>query len=236
MKQDDSISLNKFIANTGQCSRREADQLIEQGRVTLNGNPAKKGNRVHPGDEVILDGQRLGKKPKSVYIMLNKPAGITCTTDLNDKDNIIKFIGHPHRIFPIGRLDKDSTGLILLTNDGNIVNQILREENKHEKEYIVTVNKPVTPDFVETMKSGVRILGKKTKKCEVERIGKFAFRIVLTQGMNRQIRRMCETQGYFVRSLARVRIMDLHLGKLPLGKWRKLNHHEKENLLAKLKG
>ena len=236
MKQDDSISLNKFIANTGQCSRREADQLIEQGRVTLNGKPAKKGNRVHPGDEVILDGQRLGKKPKSVYIMLNKPAGITCTTDINDKDNIIKFIGHPHRIFPIGRLDKDSTGLILLTNDGNIVNQILREENKHEKEYIVTVNKPVTPDFVETMKSGVRILGKKTKKCEVERIGKFAFRIVLTQGMNRQIRRMCETQGYFVRSLARVRIMDLHLGKLPLGKWRKLNHHEKENLLAKLKG
>jgi 23S rRNA pseudouridine2604 synthase len=230
----DSISLNKYISQTGVCSRREADKLIEQGRVSINGVVAKKGNRVNPGDDVDVDGERIKSKSKPIYIALNKPIGVTCTTDLEDKDNIIRFIGHQKRIFPIGRLDKSSSGLIFLTNDGDIVNKILREEHNHEKEYIVSVNRPITTEFVKTMRTGVKLLGKKTKPCEVRKLGKNVFSITLTQGMNRQIRRMCETLEYKVKTLQRVRIMDIELGKLRLGEWRNLTPHEIRSLKSKL--
>ena len=225
-----SISLNKYISSTGICSRREADRWIEAGRVQLNGAVAKKGNRVEPGDEVLLDGKPLREKPRPVYLALHKPAGITSTTDRKDPDNIIDFVNYPQRIFPIGRLDKASTGLILLTNDGDIVNDILREENEHEKEYIVTVNRPITGRFVERMQQGVPILGTVTKECVVEKLNKTTFRIVLTQGLNRQIRRMCEYLGYKVATLKRVRIMHIHLGNLPPGQWRELTQEELRRL------
>jgi 23S rRNA pseudouridine2604 synthase len=227
---DPSISLNKFISSTGICSRREADRMIEAGRVQLNGTTAQKGNRVNPGDEVLLDGAPLKAKPKAVYLALHKPPGITCTTDRKDKDNIIDFLNYPERIFHIGRLDKASTGLIFLTNDGDIVNEILREQNEHEKEYIVTVNKPINASFVRRMSQGIPILGTVTKKCQVEKIGRQAFRIVLTQGLNRQIRRMCEYLGYDVVTLKRVRIMNVHLGGLKPGQWRYLTEGELQEL------
>jgi 23S rRNA pseudouridine2604 synthase len=227
---DPSISLNKFISSTGICSRREADRMIEAGRVQLNGTTAQKGNRVNPGDEVLLDGAPLKAKPQAVYIALHKPPGITCTTDRKDKDNIIDFLNYPERIFHIGRLDKASTGLIFLTNDGDIVNEILREQNEHEKEYIVTVNKPINASFVKRMSQGIPILGTVTKKCQVEKIGRQAFRIVLTQGLNRQIRRMCEYLGYDVVTLKRVRIMNVHLGGLKPGQWRYLTEGELQEL------
>jgi 23S rRNA pseudouridine2604 synthase len=227
---DPSISLNKFISSTGICSRREADRMIEAGRVQLNGTTAKKGNRVNPGDEVLLDGAPLKAKPKAVYLALHKPPGITCTTDRKDKDNIIDFLNYPERIFHIGRLDKASTGLIFLTNDGDIVNEILREQNEHEKEYIVTVNKPINASFVRRMSQGIPILGTVTKKCQVEKIGRQAFRIVLTQGLNRQIRRMCDYLGYDVVTLKRVRIMNVHLGGLKPGQWRYLTDEELKEL------
>ncbi|WP_421949180.1 23S rRNA pseudouridine(2604) synthase RluF [Phaeodactylibacter xiamenensis] len=227
---DPSISLNKFISSTGICSRREADRMIEAGRVQLNGTTAKKGNRVNPGDEVLLDGAPLKAKPKAVYLALHKPPGITCTTDRKDKSNIIDFLNYPERIFHIGRLDKASTGLIFLTNDGDIVNEILREQNEHEKEYIVTVNKPINPSFVRRMSEGIPILGTVTKKCQVEKIGRQAFRIVLTQGLNRQIRRMCDYLGYDVVTLKRVRIMNVHLGGLKPGQWRYLTDEELKEL------
>lgn len=232
---DSTTSLNKFISQTGICSRREADRWIEAGRVRLNGKVARKGNRVGPGDKVTLDGQPLHTENELVYILLNKPPGITCTTDLKDKDNIIDFVGHPERIFPVGRLDKPSTGLIMLTNDGDIVNRILRAEHNHEKEYVVTVNKPITKEFVRRMAGGLPILGKTTKKCEVEQLSKFAFRIVLTQGMNRQIRRMCEYLDYRVVTLKRVRIMNLHLKNLHEGHWRELTEKELNTLKMALK-
>ena len=213
-------SLNKYISETGFCSRRDADKYIDQGRVTINDNVASKGNRVSDGDVVEIDGEPLKKKDKTVYIAFNKPAGITCTTDLNDKTNIISFVNFKSRIFPIGRLDKPSEGLIFLTNDGDIVNKILRAGNNHEKEYVVTVDKPVTPDFVNKMANGVRIMGTVTKKCIVKQEGKKRFRIILTQGLNRQIRRMCQALGYNVETLKRVRIMNMQLGTLPAGKWR----------------
>lgn len=200
--------------------------MIENGRVTLNGELAKKGNRVAPGDSVLLDGKPLGEKPKPLYLAFNKPVGVTCTTDKKDKDNIIDFIGHEQRLFPIGRLDKPSQGLIFLTNDGDIVNKILRAGNAHEKEYIVSVNKPVTPKFIRYMSGGLPILGTMTQRCKVERVAEFTFRIILTEGMNRQIRRMCEFLGYGVAKLKRVRIMNVELGKLPLGKWRELTPEE----------
>lgn len=227
---DPSISLNKFISSTGICSRREADRMIEAGRVQLNGTTARKGNRVNPGDEVLLDGAPLKARPKAVYLALHKPPGITCTTDRKDKDNIIDFLNYPERIFHIGRLDKASTGLIFLTNDGDIVNEILREQNEHEKEYIVTVNKPINASFVRRMSQGIPILGTVTKKCQVEKIGRQAFRIVLTQGLNRQIRRMCEYLGYDVVTLKRVRIMNVHLGGLKPGQWRYLTEGELQEL------
>jgi len=214
------ISLNKFISETGFCSRREADKLIETGRVTINSKVARKGNRVLENDMVKIDGQPLKMKPAPVYLMLNKPKGITCTTDLKDKTNIIDFINFKKRIFPIGRLDKLSEGLIFLTNDGDIVNKILRAGNGHEKEYVVTVDKNIDHEFIKKMSNGVSILGTVTKKCFVKQEGEKQFRIILTQGLNRQIRRMCAALGYKVTSLTRVRIMNVTLSGLGKGKWR----------------
>ncbi|HEY9178891.1 MAG TPA: 23S rRNA pseudouridine(2604) synthase RluF [Flavipsychrobacter sp.] len=229
---NDLISLNKFISSTGFCSRREADKLIEQGRVSVNNEPAYPATRVSPEDTVAIDGEVLKtkKKNQTIYMAFNKPVGITSTTDLKDRTNIISYINYPKRIFPVGRLDKDSDGLILLTNDGDIVNKILRAGNFHEKEYIVTVNKAVTPDFIKQMGEGVPILGKKTRKCFVRQEGNRKFRIILTQGMNRQIRRMCQHLDYKVVTLTRVRIMNVKLANLPVGKWRLLNPQEVEDL------
>ena len=215
-----SVSLNKFVADTGVCSRREADRWIEAGRLTINGTVAVKGNRVEPGDRVLLDGRPVGEQPERIYLAFNKPAGVTCTTDSRDPDNIIDYIGYPERIFPVGRLDKASTGLIFLTNDGDVVNDVLRAEHEHEKEYIVTVDRPIDEHFVRRMGGGLPILGKRTNRCTVEQLGKRKFRIVLTQGMNRQIRRMCDFLGYRVMTLKRIRIMDVELGDLPVGHYR----------------
>jgi len=235
MQNDDSISLNKFISGSGLCSRREADRWIDAGRVKINGVVAQKGNRVFPTDNVTCDGKGLRKKPQTVILAFNKPKGITCTTDRADHTNIIDYINFKQRVFPIGRLDKASTGLIFLTNNGDIVNKILRKENKKQKEYVVSVNKPITPDFLYQMGKGVKILNTVTDKCKVEKKGKFKFKIVLTQGLNRQIRRMCETLDYKVKTLKRTRIMNVTLGKLPTGQWRKLNQKELESLIATLK-
>ncbi|MEO0733477.1 MAG: pseudouridine synthase [Bacteroidota bacterium] len=232
MSNAETTSINKFIAGTGYCSRRQADKLLEAGRVTLNGQPARKGNRVAEGDEVRVDGKLLTDKPAPVYLALHKPAGITCTTDKRDKTNIIDFVNYPERIFPIGRLDKASTGLILLTNDGEIVNKILRVENHHEKEYIVTVDKPINRTFLRRMAEGVPILGTVTNRCEIEKLGPKKFRIILTQGLNRQIRRMCAFLGYEVRTLKRIRIMNVGLADQPVGELRELREDELAVLLA----
>ncbi len=229
--KEEQVSLNKYISSTGFCSRREADKLIEQARVTINGELVLAGARVLPGDKVAIDGEPIRSSAKRpIYIALNKPVGITSTTDLKDKTNIISFINHPKRIFPIGRLDKDSDGLIFLTNDGDIVNKILRASNFHEKEYIVTVDKAITPEFIRQMGSGVPVLGTMTRKCFVRQEGGRRFRIILTQGLNRQIRRMCEHLGYDVVSLTRVRIMNVQLGNLAPGKWRYLTGPEIDKL------
>jgi 23S rRNA pseudouridine2604 synthase len=219
-------SLNKYISDTGFCSRREADKYIEECRVTINGKDAQKGNRVKEGDDVRIDGEPLKKKKATVYIMLNKPKGITCTTDTKDRTNIIDFVNYKTRIFPIGRLDKLSDGLIFLTNDGDIVNKILRAGNGHEKEYVVTVDKPIEAEFINKMRNGVRILGATTHKCFVKQEGEKRFRIILTQGLNRQIRRMCEVLGYRVVTLTRTRIMNITLSGLAPGKWRLFNAAE----------
>ncbi|MDT0650458.1 23S rRNA pseudouridine(2604) synthase RluF [Autumnicola edwardsiae] len=221
--------INKYLSEVGYCSRREADKLIEQGRITLNGKVPEMGTKVAPGDEVRVNGKLVSKeelKEPNVYLAFNKPVGIVCTTDTRvEKDNIIDYINYPKRIFPIGRLDKPSEGLIFLTNDGDIVNKILRARNNHEKEYIVSVNKPITKDFINRMGSGIPILGTTTKKCEVEQLGKYEFQIILTQGLNRQIRRMCEFLGYEVTALKRIRIMNVQLD-VPVGKWRELTENE----------
>lgn len=220
------ISLNKYISETGFCSRREADKYIEEGRVSINGKEAKKGNRVTENDVVHIDGEPLKRKLLPVYLMLNKPKGITCTTDTKDKTNIIDFIHYKSRIFPIGRLDKHSEGLIFLTNDGDIVNKILRAGNMHEKEYVVTTDKSITTDFVNKMRNGIRVLGTVTNKCFVKQEGEKRFRIILTQGLNRQIRRMCAALDYKVISLKRVRIMNITLQGLAPGKWRNFSLEE----------
>ena len=222
----DSIRINKFISDSGYCSRREADRLIESGRVTVDGVKAVIGTKVSTYQEVYVDKKLINEKEKPIYIALNKPVGITCTTEPWIKGNIVDFVGHPKRIFHIGRLDKDSEGLIFLTNDGDIVNKILRAENNHEKEYIVTVDKPISRNFIENMSSGVNILDTITKKCKVTREGTYVFRIILTQGLNRQIRRMCSALGYNVVKLQRIRIMNVTLHNLPLGKWRYLTPSE----------
>ena len=218
--------LNKYISETGFCSRREADKLIEQGRVTLNGKKPEMGTKVMPGDTVSVDNKPLTAKKPPVYIALHKPVGITCTTERHVPGNIIDFVRHPERIFPIGRLDKPSEGLIFLTSDGDIVNKILRAGNNHEKEYVVTVDKPITDGFLKKMASGVHILDTVTKPCQVTRESATRFRIVLTQGLNRQIRRMCEALGYEVTRLVRVRIMNISLDGLPVGEWRSLTTQE----------
>jgi 23S rRNA pseudouridine2604 synthase len=213
-------SLNKYISETGVCSRREADRLIEEGRVKINGVVARKGNRVGDRDKVLIDGRPLLSKPKTIYIACHKPRGITCTTDLKDPTNIIDYLNFPERIFPIGRLDKPSDGLIFLTNDGDIVNKILRAGNQHEKEYVVRVNKPITEAFIQKMGMGVPILGTVTQPCWIRKDSEAQFTIILTQGLNRQIRRMCEYLGYEVQSLTRTRIMNITLKDIPVGYWR----------------
>ncbi|MCE7661311.1 23S rRNA pseudouridine(2604) synthase RluF [Vibrio fluvialis] len=232
MSQSTEKRLNKYISETGFCSRREADKLIEQGRVTINGQLPEMGTKVTDNDEVCIDDKPVRSKEKPVYIALNKPTGITCTTERDIPGNIVDFIGHHKRIFPIGRLDKPSDGLIFLTNDGDIVNKILRAGNNHEKEYVVRVDKPVTPEFIKQMSSGVNILDTVTLPCKVTQETKFSFRIVLTQGLNRQIRRMCEALGYEVFKLRRVRIMNISLDGIPNGKWRYLTDAEVAKILA----
>ncbi|GAA3968272.1 23S rRNA pseudouridine(2604) synthase RluF [Allohahella marinimesophila] len=230
MTSPEGKRLNKFISESGYCSRREADKLIEQSRVLLNGKIPELGTRVMQGDRVQVDGRRIGaidaNHEDRVYIAYNKPVGITCTTERHIRGNIIDAIGHKERIFPIGRLDKPSEGLIFLTSDGDIVNKILRAENAHDKEYLVTVDKPVTPRFAEQMAQGVPILDTVTRPCTVELLGRHEFRIILTQGLNRQIRRMCEYLGYEVTRLRRTRIMMVDIGKLRPGQWRDLTRAE----------
>lgn len=225
------MRLNKYISETGACSRREADAWIEAGRVTVNGQLAVLGTKVEEADVVCVDGRPVGAAKQHIYIALNKPVGIICTTERDVPDNIVDFIGHRERIFPIGRLDRDSEGLILLTNHGDIVNEILRAENEHEKEYVVSVDRPVTDIFLNGMASGVRILGTVTRPCRIRRIAASTFRIILTQGLNRQIRRMCSFFGYKVVRLQRVRIMNVELGTLRPGQWRELTAAEIRGLL-----
>ena len=232
------MRLNKHLSESGHCSRREADRLIAAGRVSLNGRPAGIGDAVADGDEVRIDGQPLRARPsvrpgarRHVYFALNTPVGITCTTEHAVKGNIVDFVDHAQRIFPIGRLDKDSEGLILMTSNGDIVNELLRSENGHEKEYLVAVNKPVTPEFLAGMARGVRIHGQMTKPCRTRRIAKFGFGIVLTQGLNRQIRLMATAFGYRVTQLRRVRIVNIRLGALRPGQWRNLTEVELAGLL-----
>jgi 23S rRNA pseudouridine2604 synthase len=230
------MRLNKYISETGTCSRREADAWIEAGRVTINGQVATLGTKVGENDRVCVDGRELGAAKQHVCIAFNKPVGITCTTERHIYGNIVDFIGHRERVFPIGRLDKDSEGLILLTNNGDIVNEILRAENEHEKEYVVTVDRPVTPIFLDGMASGVRILGTVTKPCRVKRVAPATFRIILTQGLNRQIRRMCSFFGYKVVRLQRVRIINITLEGLKVGQWRELTRAELQDLLPNRQG
>lgn len=227
MAEENSIRINKYLSEVGFCSRRAADILLEQNRITINGKIPELGTKVFPRDEVRVDGKLVGKpKQNHVYIAFNKPVGIVSTTDTKgEKDNIIDYIGHKERIFPIGRLDKESEGLILLTSEGDIVNKILRSKNNHEKEYVVTVDRPITEGFIQRMSSGIPILGTITNPCKVERLNRFKFKIILTQGLNRQIRRMCEYLGYNVKQLKRIRIMNIHLD-LPVGKWRDLTEKE----------
>ncbi|MFC4478145.1 23S rRNA pseudouridine(2604) synthase RluF [Flavobacterium chungangensis] len=222
--------LNKFIGETGYCSRREADKLIEEGRVTINGAVAEMGTKVSPDDEVRIDGKLIVEKnEKLVYLAFNKPVGIECTTNLEVKNNIVDYINYPKRIFPIGRLDKASEGLIFMTNDGDIVNKILRARNNHEKEYTVTVDRPITDRFIQRMGNGVPILDTVTKKCKVEQISKYTFKIILTQGLNRQIRRMSEYLGYEVTALKRIRIINISLD-VPVGRYRDLTDAEIKEL------
>lgn len=222
--------LNKAISETGYCSRREADRLIEAGKVSVNGTVAGLGVQVSPDDKIEVEGKLISKEVENIYIAFNKPVGIICTTDTSIKNNIIDFIGHPERIFPIGRLDKPSEGLIFLTNDGDIVNKVLRSGNNHEKEYIVSVNRKITKTFIQEMSNGVPVLGTVTKKCEVERVADHTFKIILTQGLNRQIRRMCSYMGYEVTRLQRVRIMNIKLDDIKVGEYRYFTPSEIEEI------
>lgn len=229
-QKEEGIQINKYISNSGFCSRREAEKLIEQARVTINDEMVLLTARVFPGDVVAIDGEKIKNKQKPIYIALNKPVGVTSTTDETDKSNIIRFMNHPKRIFPVGRLDKDSEGLILLTNDGDIVNKILRAGNNNEKEYLVSVDKELTSEMIRQMGNGVKILGERTKPCYIRQEAPRRFRIILKQGLNRQIRRMCAEFGYKVKDLKRIRIMHIQLGNLAVGKWRYLTPAEIEQL------
>lgn len=228
------MRINKYLSEAGIVSRRGADKWIEDGRVTINGQPAELGSKVEQGDEVRVDGKPVKTEEQLVYIVLNKPVGITSTTERHIEGNVVDFVNHPLRIFHIGRLDKDSDGLLLLTNDGDIVNEILREEHGHEKEYIVTVDRPITKEFIQKMESGVEILDTITKPCKVKQLGPRKFNITLTQGLNRQIRRMCSALGYNVRRLQRTRIMNIRLGSLPIGQWRDLTEKELKEMFQML--
>ena len=228
------MRINKFLAETGIVSRRGADKWVEEGRITINGVLATNGSQVEAGDEVCVDGKPVKREDQLVYIALNKPVGITSTTEQHIEGNVVDFVNHPLRIFHIGRLDKDSEGLLLLTNDGDIVNEILRAENHHEKEYIVQVDKPITDAFIRDMSSGVEILDTKTLPCRVEKISSQVFKIILEQGLNRQIRRMCSALGYSVKRLQRIRIMNIHLGNLKVGQWRDLTEKERNELFQLL--
>lgn len=232
MENQEPVRINKFLSQAGYCSRRKADQLLEEGRITVNGKPAEMGVKVTDDDEIKVDGKLVeNQNKKPVYLAFNKPVGIVCTTDRGvEKDNIIDYINYPRRIYPVGRLDKASEGLILMTDDGKIVNKILRSRNDQGKEYIVWVNKPVTREFILRMSRGVPILNTVTKKCEVRQTGPQEFRIVLTQGLNRQIRRMCEYFGYRVTKLRRIRVINIHLDDLPTGKYRNLTEEELKGL------
>lgn len=227
MTESSGTRINKYLSEVGFCSRREADKLIDAGRVTINGKVPEMGTKINPGDQIRVDGKLISEpEEEHVYIAFNKPIGIVCTTDIKaEKNNIIDFINHPKRIFPIGRLDKESEGLILLTSDGDIVNKILRAKNNHEKEYVVTVDKPITKTFIHKMANGIPILDTITNKCEVRQINTYKFNIVLTQGLNRQIRRMCDYLGYKVTKLKRIRIMNIILDQ-QIGKWRELSKKE----------
>lgn len=229
---ESGIRINRYISSSGFCSRRKADELIEGGHVTIDGEQAVNGSQVYPGQVVQVDGQTVLPSENHVYLAFHKPLGITCTTDQRDPDNIIDYIGYPTRIFPIGRLDKNSSGLILLTDDGDIVNRLLRAEGRHDKEYVVTVDRPFDDAFVHKMENGVPILDTVTLPCRVTRSGKKSFHIILNQGLNRQIRRMCEYLGYRVVKLKRIRILNIHLGELPVGQYRKLNLKEQKDLFA----
>lgn len=237
MSESEGTRINKFLSEAGFCSRRAADKYIEAGLVTINGKIPELGTKIQMEDEVRVEGKLISKEPtKPVYIAFNKPVGIVCTTDTGvEKDNIIDFINYPSRIFPIGRLDKPSEGLIFLTNDGDIVNKILRARNNHEKEYVVTTTRPINQDFVKKMSNGIPILETITRKCEVEQTGRNEFRIVLTQGLNRQIRRMCEYLGYRVKSLKRIRIMNVSLD-MPVGEYRDLTERELSEIRTMVSG
>jgi len=228
------MRINKYLSEAGIVSRRGADKWIEDGRITINGLLAELGSKVEDGDAVHADGKLVKTEEQLVYLMLNKPVGITSTTERHIKGNVVDFVNHPLRVFHIGRLDKDSDGLLLLTNDGDIVNEILREENGHEKEYIVTVDQPITKEFIRQMESGVPILDTVTKPCKVKQLGPRKFNMTLTQGLNRQIRRMCSALGYNVRKLQRTRIMNIHLGDLPNGQWRDLTDEELSEMFKML--
>lgn len=233
IENGEQIRINKFLSDAGFCSRREADRLIEQGRVYIGDAPALMGQKVTLADSVFVDGKPVSREEERIVLMLNKPVGIECTSDLSNPDNVIDFIGYPKRIYPIGRLDKNSEGLLLLTNDGSIVNPILKASNYHEKEYVVTVDKPVTQEFLSAMAGGVFILNQMTRPCRVEKISEHSFRIILTQGLNRQIRRMCGALGCRVQKLKRIRVMNVKLGNLPKGSWRALTEQELTELLNK---
>lgn len=229
------MRINKFLSETGITSRRGADKFIDAGRVTINGAPAELGSKVQPGDQVHVDGKLIEQPQQEyIYIALNKPVGITSTTERHIEGNIVDFVNHPERIFHVGRLDKDSEGLILLTNDGDIVNEILRAENEHEKEYIVRVDMPITDSFLKKMQEGVEILDTVTLPAKAEKLTKYILKLTIKQGLNRQIRRMCTALGYEVRSLQRIRIMNIHLGDLPVGEWRDLSDDERNELFKQL--
>ncbi|AQX56244.1 pseudouridine synthase [Priestia flexa] len=228
------MRIQKYISETGFCSRRHTNRLIIEGRVTVNGVVSEKNTMIAEHDEVLIDGRPIPRKEQSVYLALHKPVGITCTAAKEVEGNIIDFVNYPTRIFPVGRLDKASEGLILMTNDGDIFNKILRSEHGHEKEYVVTVDKVITEQFVLEMESGVEILNTITKPCKVEKISDNVFKIILTQGLNRQIRRMCKALGYRVERLQRIRIMNIHLGNLEAGAWRELSQQELNELLKEL--
>ena len=230
--EQDGVRINKFLSEAGVCSRREADRQLEAGNTTIDGKVATTGERVYPGQRVCFNGKEVTKEEEMILLALNKPVGIVCTTASFDKHNVVDFVNYPKRVYPVGRLDKDSEGLLLLTNNGEIVNKMMRAGNHHEKEYIVTVNKPVTDSFIHGMANGVPLveLGATTRKCHVKQTGKREFKIILTQGLNRQIRRMCEYFGYRVEKLRRVRIMNIELGDLEVGKYRKVTPDEFKTL------